>query len=300
MPCFHPLKAYRSRFINPSGKRPLVFKRQDGLPGSELEVACGQCIGCRLEYSRQWAVRCYHESQLHLDNCFVTLTYDDDHLPIGGSLVPDHLSKFVKRLRRRTGVKLKHFSCGEYGDELQRPHYHLCLFGYRFPDGYHWRSKNGYHFYRSELLESLWTFGHSEYTDFSFKTAAYVARYMVKKRKGKDAESHYETVCLETGEIHQVLSEFSRMSLNPAVGKSWWKKYGDQVRVWDTVVIDGKEMPPPHYYDVLDSVFDPAGLEHRKSVRVSKAQASPDNSPERLATREQSTHLRVKELKRTL
>lgn len=300
MPCFHPLSAWRARFVNSSGKRPLVFKRQDGLPGSYLEVSCGQCIGCRLEYSRQWAVRCYHESQLHLDNCMVTLTYDDDHLPHGGSLVPDHFSKFIKRLRRRTGIKLKHFSCGEYGDETNRPHYHACIFGYGFPDRTHWRTTGTHRHYRSDQLESLWKFGNAELTDFSFKTAAYVARYMVKKRKGRDAATHYERVDMVTGEIIEVLPEFSRMSLNPAVGKDWWEKYGKSVRDWDSVVIVGKELPPPKYYDVLDGELDAEELEARKLSRVRKAKASPDNTPERLAVREEIQTLRLKELRRPL
>lgn len=301
MPCFHPLQAYRARYVNDSGKRPLVFKRSEGIPNSDLQVACGQCIGCRLEYSRQWAVRCYHEAQLHLDNSFITLTYDDAHLPFGGTLVSDELSRFFKRLRKQIPTcKILHFSCGEYGDETGRPHYHSCIFGYAFPDRIKWKTERGIDYFRSPLLEKCWTLGQSVITDFTFKTAAYVARYMVKKIKGTDAESHYERVDLDTGEIFSLLPEFSRMSLRPAVGKEWWEQFGQSVKDWDTVVIDGKEIPPPKYYDVLHAQSDPERVEARKRERVQRARRSPDNTPSRLATREKSQTLRLKELRRQL
>ena len=261
-----------------------MFKREDGLAGSELQLACGQCIGCRLEYSRQWAVRMYHEAQLHDENSFITLTYDDDHLPFGNTLLRDELSRFMKRLRYYTGANLRYYGVGEYGEETYRPHYHACLFGWAFPDREHWRTEKGYKYYRSPTLERAWKLGNSELTDFTFDTAAYCARYITKKITGDDAQQHYERVDLDTGEIVEVLPEYARMSLNPAIAKEWWEKFGKSVVDWDSVVIDGKELPPPRYYDVLS---DESELQTRKLRRIRKAKASPDNTPERLAVREE-------------
>ena len=120
MPCYHPLQGWRKQGGG------LTFNLRDGFVDRPVTVSCGQCIGCRLERSRQWAVRCMHEASLHTDNCFVTLTYDDDglsHLPrcvdpetgeIGAgpfhSLNKRDIQLFFKRLRKRTGVKIRYFN----------------------------------------------------------------------------------------------------------------------------------------------------------------------------------------------
>jgi len=91
MACYHPLTAYLSghQTNNATGKayRRVSFKETDE-HDRQISLPCGQCIGCRLERSRQWAMRCIHEAQLHQNNCFITLTYDDEHLPKDLSL--DH------------------------------------------------------------------------------------------------------------------------------------------------------------------------------------------------------------------
>lgn len=82
MLCYSPLVAWRGERL-PSGKRSVVFKKSDAvqsLSAFEIKLPCGQCIGCRLERSRQWAMRCVHEASLYEKNCFITLTYDDSHL----------------------------------------------------------------------------------------------------------------------------------------------------------------------------------------------------------------------------
>lgn len=102
MPCYHPIQGWKSRFPNQKGKRPIVFKQNSYADlDSPVTLACGRCIGCRLEYSRQWAVRCVHEASLYDDNCFITLTYDNENLPEGGTLVKKHFQDFMKRLRKK-------------------------------------------------------------------------------------------------------------------------------------------------------------------------------------------------------
>lgn len=127
MACFSPLVAYRSRDINVSGKRSMVFNPSYALaPDDPLSLPCGQCIGCRLKYSAQWAARCFHESTMHEDNCFLTLTFDDEHLPESISVRDCQL--FVKRLRKfASPEKLRYAYCGEYGELFLRPHYHVLV-----------------------------------------------------------------------------------------------------------------------------------------------------------------------------
>ena len=103
MACFHPLRAYYSKQINDSGKRSLVFNLRQAYDDTSVTISCGSCIGCRLERSRQWAVRCMHEAQLYRDNCFITLTYSDLHLPEDGSLHVKHFQDFMKRFRKKFG-----------------------------------------------------------------------------------------------------------------------------------------------------------------------------------------------------
>jgi len=162
MPCFYPIPAWRAQTVHPSTrKRGIVFNPRDGFADMALKVPCGQCIGCRLERSRQWAIRCLHESGLHERNCFITLTYDDEHLPEGGTLVKQDWQLFIDRLRKRFRTKVRYFHCGEYGEQTRRPHYHAILFGHDFDDKTLWKRNHGNPLYRSKSLERLWPHGYS-------------------------------------------------------------------------------------------------------------------------------------------
>ena len=249
MTCFSPLKGYKSSEINPAtGKRSLVFTPREGYYDLPIKVPCGQCIGCRLERSRQWAIRCVHEASLHDRNCFLTLTYDDYHVPLDGSLNKAHFQNFMKRLRKKYGVGIRYFHCGEYGEKFQRPHYHAIIFNHDFSDKYLWSSKLGNDLYRSESLEGLWPYGHSSIGDVTFESAAYVARYITKKITGKEAEQHYEYCNKLTGEITQRQPEYVTMSRRPGIAKGWFDKYTTDVYPSDNIVIRGKKMKPPKYY----------------------------------------------------
>ncbi len=161
MACYSPMIGYRSKTVNQSGKRSIVFKMSEGLASTEKEVPCGGCIGCRLKDSRQWAIRCMHEASLHSKNCFITLTYED--VPVDGSLDKNHFAGFMKRLRERFPRDLddviRVFHCGEYGEKFLRPHYHGLLFNFDFEDRIFWREKNGVPLYRSKILEEVWQGG---------------------------------------------------------------------------------------------------------------------------------------------
>lgn len=183
-----------------------------------------------------------HEASLHEENAFITLTYDDAHLPVGATLDREAMPKFFKRLRKR--AKCRYFQCGEYGSSGLRPHYHALVFGYGFPDREPWRVEAGKYSYRSRYLERLWPFGVSELSDVTFESAAYVARYCVQKL----AKHERERVNLETGELYYVEREYATMSRNPGIGKGWLDKFGGEVFPSDEVIVRGKRTRPPRYY----------------------------------------------------
>lgn len=277
MPCYHPLRGWPSNTVNKSGKRSIVFRREEG-QGFEINVPCGQCIGCRLERSRQWAIRCVHEASLYQDNCFITLTYHDEHLPEHGSLVKKDFQDFMKRLRKKYGSGIRFFHCGEYGDKLSRPHYHACLFNFDFPDKELLKVVQGNRLFTSSSLQDLWPFGFSTIGDVSFDSAAYVARYVVKKVNGEKAKDHYERVCLSTGELVSIQPEYITMSRRPGIGKGWFEKYQEETYRDDFIVLNGKKMRPPKFYDGQFEIIDPVSLEKIKSARKNKAKLHKENN----------------------
>lgn len=304
MACYYPLPGYRAL-----GGGTTLKRREATSLEIVRRVACGQCFGCRLERSRQWAVRCYHEASLYDENCFVSLTYSDEHLPAGGTLVPGHLSGFLKRLRQsvrryetRKRVlhrRIRFFACGEYGERYGRPHYHVCLFNWNFPDRWHYKdSKSGFPLYRSSMLEASWTSGDCNIGAVTFESAAYVARYIMAKRTGKGAESWYRSMDVSTGELHQLHPEFTTMSRGGrgpsglgGIGAPWLKKYASEVYPRDEVFARGAVMKPPRFYDGIYELEDAAGLEAIKAERR-LARNREDETPERLAVREKVARAR--------
>lgn len=258
-----------------------------------LSLPCGQCIGCRLERARQWAVRCVHEAQLHAHNQFVTLTYAPEHLPYGRSLHYRHFQLFMKRARSKFGP-LRFFMCGEYGEQLERPHYHACLFGLHLRDRQVWSVREGFTLYRSPSLEALWPYGFVTVGDVTFESANYVARYVTKKVTGKRAFDHYSRVDVHTGEVQAVVPEFVRMSLKPGIGAKWIEKYKSDVYTTDAIHTRGSVMKPPRYYDKwLKATDDDAAADiefgrYKKSLLL-----ADDSTPERLAVREKVARARL-------
>jgi len=217
-----------------------------------LRLPCGRCTGCRLERSRQWAVRCVHEASQWENNVFVTLTYDDEHLPEDQGLDVSEFQRFAKRLRKaRPDDKVRYFHCGEYGEREKRPHYHALLFNVDFKDKYAWRSDT----FRSAELERLWPLGHSEFGGVTFESAAYVARYSLKKLTGQAAIEGYKRFHLRTGEEVSVAPEYATMS--HGVGGSWLEQYAEEVYPLDRVFSRGREAKPPRYYDKRLAQVDP-------------------------------------------
>lgn len=302
MPCFKPLKGWRSKTVGPGGKRPIVFKADLGYADLPVSVPCGQCIGCRLERSRQWAIRCVHESKMHERNCYITLTYNDDNIPLDGSLVKSDYQKFMKRLRTNTGLKVRYYQCGEYGENFGRPHYHACLFGIDFGDKEKWKVVNGNIIYTSEELSALWGLGFCSLGSVSFQSAAYVARYIMKKVTGPQAADHYTKIDPATGEIlSDRIPEYTTMSRRPGIGKSWYDKFKTDAYPSDEIIMNERRLRPPRYYDQQYEIEYPSDHQLMKTERVRRARKHADNnSPDRLKVREEIQQARLDMLKRTL
>jgi hypothetical protein len=303
MPCYRPIDGYYSRIVNASGKRSIVFNPSQGLVDRPVTISCGQCIGCRLEYSRKWAVRCMHEAQLHDRSSFITLTYNDANLPENNSLDVAEFQRFMKRLRHHVGVKLRYFHCGEYGDNFGRPHYHACIFGYDFPDRKLWTVRNGVSLYRSELLDTIWGNGFCSVGDVTFQSAAYVARYVTKKVTGEKAHDHYRVVDKTTGELLFDRSrEYVTMSRRPGIGKKWFEKFGGDIYRHDELIVNGFPSRPPKYYDGLYEIENPDGFRRVRRKRLALAETDQvqfESSPDRLAAREKVKQFQVKFLSRS-
>ena len=255
-------------------------------------MPCGVCVGCRVDRSRDWAVRCYHEAQLHEANCFLTLTYNNDNLPKNGSLIMRDYQLFMKKLREVLGpVRFLH--CGEYGDQLGRPHYHACLFGQDFAEDKEiWKVKDKTPLWRSDTLDKLWGLGYCSIGTLTFQSAAYTARYILKKIHGDDAEAHY------AGK----LPEYVTMSRRPGLGHAWYEKYGPN-EIWpdDYIIIDNRRFKVPKYYDRMLEKADPERFEKMKLRRQEYGEAhEEDRTPERLAARKEVFVNRINQLTRDL
>ena len=274
MVCYNPLSGWMRDTAKSNGKRAIVF----GNPPSrgkwkKVFLPCGQCIGCRLAKSREWALRCMHESKQHLQCSYLTLTYDDDNVPWSSktgeqTLVKKHLQDFMKRLRFHLDpIKVRFFACGEYGEETHRPHYHIILFGYDFPDKYFYKlSKDGYPYYISPMLTSIWGKGYCSVAAVSFETCAYVARYVTKKLTGDVGKEAYEGI----------QPEFVNMSRRPGIGKDWYDQYKSDLYPYDEAIFNGngktRVMRVPRYYDKLLEQEDPELLASIKDKRLERGE----------------------------
>lgn len=200
---------------------------------------------------------------MHDHNAFLTLTYNDEHLPEDGSIHKEELQRFFKRLRKEIyPTKVRYFACGEYGEKKARPHYHVILFGYDFrSDRYKAKvTQTGNTLWRSPTLEKVWYQGYSYIGEVTFESAAYVARYVMKKWKKDPREKETEInlansyIDRETGEVFPVEPEFVLMSRgrkpDGGIGKTWYDKYaGDTEK--DFIYVNGKRISLPKYYDTL-------------------------------------------------
>lgn len=282
MPCYHPLQGYRAKGGRNNGKWSITFSPSQGHPDLKVQVPCGQCLGCRLEKSRQWALRCTHEMRQHEDNCFITLTFDEDNIDKNFSLVKSDYQNFMKRLRKNTKAKIRYFHCGEYGEKFLRPHHHAILFGYDFPDKKYvensnkknksWNNKSGgYKLYQSDILDKAWQYqGKALIGEANFDSAAYVARYILKKQTGPGADDYYQ------GRLPEYVTMSRGGKGGKGIGYNHYKEYKDEIYRDDTIVINNKKMRPPKYYDNQFETENPQAFETTKNLRYKNASQFED------------------------
>ncbi len=320
MACNKPLKAYaRPSPIEP-GKKELHFVSQFTTPSivfkghlysDQFEIPCGQCMACRLKYSRDWATRCMLEASQYEHNYFVTLTYNDYYVPQNilkyidkhtGEFIEEtvltlrykDVQDFLKRLRTKfkrdldfEGVRF--YGCQEYGPTTNRPHYHMILFNCPLPDLKPVANNfNGDIYYESEFLNDVWSvydkksgirvpIGYVSIAECSYQTCAYVARYMTKKHKGLDAAYYSD---------HNIAPEGSFMSRKPGIARNYFDSNSDKIYEFDQIIITGsdgkaKRVRPPRYYDNLYDIFSPEDYQRVKQARVDKGRNSRKQIEER-------------------
>lgn len=212
-----------------------------------LTVPCGKCVSCMATRSAQWSVRAYHESQLRDKNCFITLTYDDDHIPQDGKLRRSDLQDFWRELRRKLPPRsLRYLACGEYGEKTHRPHYHALLFGVDFRQGSLPLTEG---FYTHPDVQAIWGKGIISISSVNMATCCYVAGYATKKLGAPDT--------------------FVTMSKKPGLGHGWLDKYSDEIRNNGCVVIEGRRLPIPKKY------FEWEWMDDLKEASAAHTRANP-------------------------
>lgn len=169
-----------------------------------------------------------HESKKYDSNIFVTLTYSPDNLPADRSILKREVQLFLKRLRKAIAPrKVRFFASGEYGERYSRPHYHLILFGLSKLD--------------RPVVEKAWGKGFVDIGDVTPDSANYVAKYTVKKMKGRNAADHYKSLGIQP--------EFALMSRRPGIGQDYVEQNAEFLKQHEFVVLKGKKYRIPRYYE---------------------------------------------------
>lgn len=306
MACSRPLRAFQL----PDGTVKVIGSNGARLPqGSRaLELPCGQCIRCKLSRAREAAIRCVHEASLYDHNCFLTLTYDDQHLPRDLSLNHRHFQLFMKRLRRRffssTESGVRYYMCGEYGEARGRPHYHCILFNFHFKDQLFYSSRGGHNIYTSRTLDDLWQLGNCMIGAVTFESASYVARYCVDKITGPDAEKHYNLLDKTTGEYFHRKPEYTKSSNRPGIGAPWLHKFLRDVYPRGDVLSRNHFTKAPRYYDKIfrrDYDHDDKQYNIIKDKRLDHAKLqAPDNTRARRDVKEELARLKLNDKRKPL
>lgn len=301
MPCYHPVDAWRGP-VRPDGKRAIAFRPHHDMPSDAyIQVPCWHCVGCVLERARVWSMRCMDEASLYRENCFITLTFNNEHLPLNRGLDKSVFQNFMKRLRKFTGRDsvaadpIRYFHCGEYGALHGRPHYHALLFNISFPDRVYLKTSDaGEKLYTSPTLSAVWSLngkslGHSSVGDLTHKSAAYVARYSLKKVNSIVEGLNY--LDRRTGEVlpkeYITMSRGTKSRGTGGIGRKWIETFLSDVYPRGVRVIKGLDTPSNRFYDSVYEKVDPDGFSALKLLRASRrVAAAADNTPRRLMDKE--------------
>lgn len=278
MACTNPILAYVKYTDPTTGKKDLSFvskvdanyKTVSSIYGKDntFFLPCGKCPSCRKDRAKVWAVRCCLEASQYEVNSFITLTYEQHHLPKGG-LCKHDVDKFIKFLRKQTGQKIRYFYCGEYGELTLRPHYHLILFNY-FPDDavLHYTSDKGYPVYKSKFLNKIWcNKGFVEVGSLTFESAMYCSKYILK------ADSNNPN-CTKLVVPENNAPVFHCMSLKPGIGAEYIKSHLDDIFETDAVYFNGDSIALGDYFNKIASFMEPSKFEKLKDQRIDASNKS--------------------------
>ena len=252
----------------------------------KVQVPCRQCLGCRFDYSAEWAARCMLEARYHENNYFVTLTYDDDHIPFkvdpvtgettgNYSLCKRDFQLFMKRLRKAFPDNvIRYFCAGEYGSSTFRPHYHVILFGMPdlsvFLDFYKISEIKDmyYKLYTCRKISDIWQNGFVTIGEVTWESCAYTARYITKKLTGK-ASAIYNELGIDP--------EFSLMSRRPGLARKYYEDHKEDINEYSYISIDtltgGRSFLPPKYYGRLFEAEAPDEYKLRQEKKAAIAEA---------------------------
>lgn len=336
MVCYHPLQAIYPFDVDSEGKRRLIFSPSiaddlmlscDDSPvvrdisdksiikGFKINIPCGKCIGCKLDYSRDYAVRSYHE--LHMlrelygvqKASFLTLTFSDDALLYrdkGRSLDKLAFRQWIKRFRQQVyryyGIdNIKIMACGEYGKKFMRPHYHMIIYGFDFPDKYRFMMRNNNIYYRSPFVESLWKspgfdgqYGWCVIGEATLESSAYVARYITGKFDGSFAIDKYK----------DKEKEFLLTPRKEGLGLSYLKKYYKDIFNHGCIRYSDKFAPIPRYYknrlkDLDFEFYEQYRIDKFKEMINNLYVDNLDSTRERLLVREEVKSINYENLVRS-
>lgn len=301
MPCYNPIAVSLSP-KGLDGKKVIVWSpSKEGF--QQINLPCGQCVGCRITKAQSWATRCVHEASLWDDNSFLTLTYNDEHLK-SSSLIKKDFQTFMKRLRKYySGKKIRYYGCGEYGDKTARPHFHSCVFGLDFEDKILYKMSFENPLWTSEILDKIWGHGNCIIGIVNNKTAAYVARYIGKKIMGTSQIAEAMRANVYQGRE----PEFALMSRRPGIGSLWFEMYSGDVYPTDEIIQEGVPIQVPRYYDTLLEKKDLEEFEKIKQARLDRPKVERYNykriqngkrSVDNLKSKEKDVIKRFKALKR--
>lgn len=302
MACNKPFKAYRSV------DGGLTMDPAKSIDGILYGYQCNQCNGCKKTNTSQWTARLANEASEHEQAIFLTLTYDEETLPLDGSLVKEHPQAFMKRLRKKISPKkVRFYTAGEYGKGEQvllqrfgRPHYHLLIFGWEPGDKELISTAGGQFLYTSEIIEKTWGKGHCPFGDVTPQSCMYVAQYTQKKVYGKNQKPEHYTVSNPfTGEIVEMEPEFATMSRKPGIGLKYFERWFSDFFPSDFHIRKGQKIAVPKYYlDKLEMVNPEMHQEIKERRRQKRSENRKENTPERLVTKEEILEINIKRRQR--
>lgn len=311
MSCYHPLirvenlhkietaidghKYYHAHIEHPNDYIQRIEELKDSQFYRYQLIPCNNCIGCRLDYSREWANRGYLEAKCWKQNYFVTITYEESNMKVleecldeneitywndgtwNGTLVPEELTQFIKNIRQimsrdynQDGIRF--MACGEYGEENERPHYHIIFFNLNLPLNTFYNPKiiNNEMYYQNTIIERAWKKGISNISEASWNNIAYTARYITKKVNGKTSSEYYAS----KGQS----KEFLRVSRAPGIGKYYYDKHKKEIYERDEIIIKNKtgiiSCKPPKYFDSLYEKENPEHFKKIKKERIKRAKSN--------------------------